>query len=95
MSEASKIWIALPDKLLAELDHVAHETGMSRDDVLRRAVEVYVDRSTQAQLCASMAQGYQEMAHLNLALALDEEETLGDWQGEGNAYSEADPRGGL
>lgn len=95
MSEASKIWIALPDKLLAQLDSVAQVAGLSRDDVLRRAVEVYVDRSVQSQMCETMAQGYKEMATLNLALAVDDEDTLGDWPEYGANLPEANSRGGL
>lgn len=80
MSEASKIWIALPDKLLAQLDAVAAGCGMSRDDALRRAVEVYVGRSMRAGLTEEMARGYQEMGSLNLALAADGDAALADWR---------------
>ncbi len=95
MSDASKIWVALPDKLLEQLDNVAQVSGLSRNDVLRRAVEVYVDRSVQSDMCELMAQGYREMATLNLALAVDDEESLGDWPEYGANLPEANSRGGF
>lgn len=94
MSEASKIWIALPDKLLAQLDAVAEGSGLSRNDALRRAVEVYVDRSMRAGLSEEMARGYQEMASLNLALAADDEATLADWCDHWEIHPEGRPHGG-
>lgn len=95
VTEASKVWVALPDKLIAQLDSAAEVAGLSRDAALRRAVEVFVDRSTHTRLCDAMAQGYVEMAHLNLAIAVDDEDTLSDWLDDGSRLSEANPRGDL
>ena len=95
MTEASKVWVSLPDKLLAELDNVAQVSGLSRDAALCRAVEVYLHRSADGVLTTAMAQGYKEMAELNLALALDDEETLSDWPEVGSWVPEADPSGGV
>ena len=91
----ARIWVALPDKLLAELDTVAQVAGMSRDDVLRRAVEAYVDRTHRTQAGAAMARGYQEMGRLNLALAVGDEDSLSDWDDDAAGPPEVQPRGGV
>lgn len=92
--KASKIWVALPDKLVSELDTLAEGAGLSRDDLLCRAVEAFVHKSTYVQLCATMAEGYRDMARLNLALAIDDEDSFTDWPEYEYTDSEDHPSGG-
>ena len=95
MSHGTRIWISLPDELLAQLDHLAHGAGMSRSDAVLKAVEAYVVRTPNESLKTALARGYKDMAALNLAIALDDEDTLTDAGEYERRLSEADPSGGI
>lgn len=95
VSQGQGIWVSLPDKLLAQLDSVAEGAGISRDDAVRRAVEAFIGRSGGEELGAAMVRGYKDMARINLALAVDDEETLADWMLYEKRLSEADSSGGF
>lgn len=68
---------------------------MSRSDAVQKAVEAYVVRVPGEELIHALAQGYRDMAALNLAIALDDEDTLADTGEYERRLSEADPSGGL
>lgn len=99
MADGTKVWVSLPDRLLARLDRVARESGTSRDDVLRRAVESFVGRSHVsglgdiAGLSEAMVRGYRAMADLNLALAEEDGAALVDWPAFDDGPPEAGERG--
>ena len=94
VSDGTRIWISLPDELLARLDRLAQGSVLSRSDAVVKAVEAYVVRAGGDGLWAALAQGYKEMAALNLAIALDDEDTLADTGEHERKHPEADSRGG-
>gem|GEM_PF-3351890 len=93
MSRGTRIWVSLPDELLAQLDQCAHGAGLSRADAVLKAVEAYVVRTRREGLKVALARGYRDMAEINLAMALDDEGTLTDTGEYERLLSEADRRG--
>lgn len=95
VSKGTKIWVSMPDKLLAELDHLASCAGMSRADAVVRAVETFVVRTSVEGLKMALERGYRDMADLNLAIVHGDEETLADMGEFERKFSEADTSGGF
>ncbi len=75
---ASKVLISLPPGLCREADEFARQRGMTRSELMRRALKQYLALEHRLELRAELKRGYIEMAQLNQSLAeaalpLDEE----------------------
>ena len=71
MSQLKKIWISLPDSLLSEMDRIASVEQSGRSFIAREAIQQYIDRRNRRLLVEQMIRGYQEMANINLSLAIE------------------------
>lgn len=66
---ASKVLISLPPGLCREADEFAHRRGLTRSELMRRALKQYLAIAHRLELRAELKRGYVEMAHLSQALA--------------------------
>ena len=71
MSQLKKIWISLPDSLLSEMDRIAVVEQSRRSNLMQEAIQQYIDRRNRRLLVEQMKKGYQEMANINLSLAIE------------------------
>ncbi|OPX86953.1 MAG: Antitoxin EndoAI [Pelotomaculum sp. PtaB.Bin013] len=71
MSRFKKIMVSLPDSLLAEADRIAAAEQISRSDIIREAVKLYIEDRRRRLFIEQMKKGYLEMANINLALAIE------------------------
>ena len=53
-----KVMFTLPPDLLARLDGAAEGLGITRSELIRRAVDLYIDGMRKLELRESMAEGY-------------------------------------
>lgn len=72
MSQLKKIWISLPDSLLSEMDRIAVSEQSRRSFIMQEAIQQYIDRRNRRLMVEQMKRGYQEMANINLALAIEQ-----------------------
>jgi len=66
-----KVVVAVPSKLLEEVDKAAQMEKISRSEVVRQALRLYLDEKKRKMLREEMIRGYKEMAKINLNLALE------------------------
>jgi len=66
-----KVVVAVPSKLLEEVDKTAEMEKISRSEVVRQALRLYLDEKKRKMLREEMIKGYKEMAKINLNLALE------------------------
>ena len=71
MSQLKKVWVSLPDALLSEMDKVALVERSRRGCIVREAIQQYIDKHNRSLLVEQMKKGYQEMATINLTLAIE------------------------
>lgn len=71
MSRVKRIMIGLPDSLLAEVDRIAAAEQISRSDIIREAMKLYIEERRRRLFIEQMKKGYLEMANINLALAIE------------------------
>ncbi len=78
MSGTKRIMISLPTNLLQEVDGIVARENLSRSEIIRRAMKMYVQERKKRIIREMMQRGYMEMARINLniaseAFALEEE----------------------
>ena len=71
MSQLKKVWVSLPDALLSEMDQIALVEQSRRGCIVRDAIRQYIDKHNRSLLVEQMKKGYQEMASINLTLAIE------------------------
>lgn len=64
-----KIVISVPDSLLKEVDNIVTKEKVSRSELIREAMKLYVEHKRNRNLKDAMKKGYKEMADINLKLA--------------------------
>jgi len=63
--------ISIPESLLKEVDGLASMEKRNRSEFIREAMRLYISERKRRTLREQMKKGYQEMAKINLALALE------------------------
>lgn len=63
--------ISLPESLLEEVDGMASLEKRNRSEFIREAMKLYIMERKRRALREQMKKGYQEMARINLALAME------------------------
>ncbi len=76
MSCLKRIVISLPESLLKEVDGMVLLEQKNRSELVREAMRLYLAERRRLSLREQMKRGYQEMAHINLSLALEEFEAI-------------------
>lgn len=71
MSGVKRIMISIPESLLKEVDGLASMEKRNRSEFIREAMRLYISERKRRTLREQMKKGYQEMAKINLALALE------------------------
>jgi len=71
LSGIKRIMISLPESLLEEVDGLATVERRNRSEFIREATKLYIAERKRYTIREQMKRGYQEMAHINLALALE------------------------
>lgn len=71
MSGVKRIMISIPESLLKEVDGLASMEKRNRSEFIREAMRLYISERKRRTLREQMKKGYQEMANINLALALE------------------------
>lgn len=71
MSDVKRIMISIPESLLKEVDGLASMEKRNRSEFIREAMRLYISERKRRTLREQMKKGYQEMASINLALALE------------------------
>ncbi|MBE3563605.1 MAG: ribbon-helix-helix protein, CopG family [Hydrogenibacillus schlegelii] len=66
-----RIVVSVPQDLLAEVDGLAERERSSRSAFIREAMRHYVWEKRKEHLRARMEAGYQEMARINLVMAVE------------------------
>lgn len=69
MPRLKKILISVPDNLLQEVDELGSNENMNRSELIREAMQLYIDYKKKCCMRDCMQKGYEEMAELNLQLA--------------------------
>jgi len=65
MAASKKILTVFPEDLLQTLDGVSNQTGITRSELIRRAVSHFLKLQRELQ----MINGYEEMGEINLKMA--------------------------
>ncbi|MFC4618861.1 antitoxin [Camelliibacillus cellulosilyticus] len=68
-SKSSEIVVKLPQHILQEMDGAARMDNVNRNEILNRAVNLYLRERNKRHIRESMRQGYMEMAKINLNIA--------------------------
>jgi len=71
VSQLKKVWVSLPDALLSEMDRIAVVEQSRRSYIMREAIQQYIEQFNRRLLVEQMKKGYQEMATINLTLAIE------------------------
>ncbi|QGP91420.1 hypothetical protein MGLY_07530 [Neomoorella glycerini] len=71
MPGVKRIMISLPESLLAEVDGLATLERRNRSEFIREAMKLYITERKRRNIREQMKRGYQEMAAINLALAVE------------------------
>jgi len=66
-----RIMISLPESLLEEVDGLASLEKRNRSEFIREAMKLYISERKRKTLREQMQKGYQEMAEINLSLAME------------------------
>ncbi|MDN5347108.1 MAG: CopG family transcriptional regulator / antitoxin EndoAI [Clostridia bacterium] len=80
MPGVKRIMISLPENLLAEVDDWANSEKRNRSEFIREAMKLYIAERQRRRLREEMKRGYQEMAQINLALAVENYEVENEVQ---------------
>lgn len=71
MSGVKRIMISIPESLLEEVDGLASMEKRNRSEFIREAMRLYISERKRRTIREQMKKGYQEMAQLNLAMAME------------------------
>ena len=66
-----RIMISIPESLLEEVDGLASVEKRNRSEFIREAMKLYISERKRKTLREQMRVGYQEMAEINLSLAME------------------------
>ncbi len=69
MAEQKKILVSLPESFLAEIDACARMELVSRSELVRRALQNYLEMRRRETIRHRMETGYAEMGEINLEIA--------------------------
>ncbi|MHB1418725.1 MAG: CopG family ribbon-helix-helix protein [Bacillota bacterium] len=72
--------ISLPESLLEEVDVLVSLEKRNRSEFIREAMKLYLAEKKRRSLREQMKKGYQEMAQINLSLALEHYEAENEVQ---------------
>ncbi len=70
MPNLKRIMISVPDQLLQEFDGLVNKESRNRSEFIREAMKFYLAERRRRILHEQMKKGYQEMAAINLSIAL-------------------------
>ena len=85
MSRVKRIMISIPENLLKEVDGLADREKRNRSEFIREAMKLYISEQQKRNIREQMKKGYQEMAQINLGLAVEHYEMENEVQ---NYYEE-------
>ena len=71
MPASKRIIVTLSEMLLSEVDQVTNLEHKNRSDLVREALQFYVEKRKREVLVEQMKNGYMEMALINLTLACE------------------------
>ncbi|WP_227764678.1 CopG family ribbon-helix-helix protein [Zhaonella formicivorans] len=71
MSGVKRIMISIPESLLKEVDGLVSLEKRNRSEFIREAMRLYISERKRRTVREQMKKGYQEMAQINLALAME------------------------
>lgn len=71
MPGVKRVMVSVPEHLLEELDGLASLERCNRSQIIREAMQLYLAEKRRWTLREQMRKGYQEMAEINLTLALE------------------------
>ena len=69
VSECRKIIVTMPDSLLDDLDSFAQCDGISRNEMIGKAMNEYISGRKRKKLREQLKKGYEEMAAINIEWA--------------------------
>ncbi len=69
MTQSKKIEVTVPASLLDDVDSLAKLDGVSRSDVVSRAMREYITGRKNKNLRKQLKKGYEEMAAINIEWA--------------------------
>lgn len=69
MSNLKKIIISLPEILLTQVDNLAGEQSKNRSELIREALNFYLEEQNKKKIRQELIQGYREMGEINLVLS--------------------------
>ena len=69
MAQFKEIVISLPDSLLEEVDRIACDQRIDRNEAVALAMRLYVRQQNKRKLREDMELGYRQMAEINLELS--------------------------
>ena len=71
MTSSKRIIVTLSKVLLSEVDYFTAMEKRNRSDIVRDAIEYYLDKRKREVLFEQMKNGYLEMAFINLTFACE------------------------
>lgn len=71
MAETRRIVIMLPESIIEEVDGIVSIEKKNRSEFIKEAVYSVLIERRRAGVREQMRQGYMEMAHINLSIAVD------------------------
>ena len=71
MAETRRIVVCLPESIIEEVDDIVTMEKKNRSEFIREAVYSVLSERRKAGVREQMRQGYMEMAHINLSIAVD------------------------
>ena len=72
--------ISIPENLLKEVDGLANREKRNRSEFIREAMKLYISEQNKRSIREQMKKGYQEMAQINLHLAVENYEAENEAQ---------------
>ncbi len=66
MAEQKRVLLHLSDKLIDGADEYAKEDGISRSELIRKALRAYLEQRDEERLEKQLIQGYMNMGKINL-----------------------------
>jgi len=80
LSHVKRIMISIPENLLKEVDGLANREKRNRSEFIREAMKLYISEQNKRGIREQMKKGYQEMAQINLHLAVENYEVENEAQ---------------
>jgi CopG family transcriptional regulator/antitoxin EndoAI len=80
LAKCRRIVVSLPDTLLVEVDHEIQTGNCNRSEFIREGLEYYMAERKKRTVRQKLAEGYTAMATLNLELAQEVTDDLGEYE---------------